>query len=119
MEAHQIVLIPAGKSKDLEDLSDGDRGSVVVFQTSQKKACWTPMQDLFAAVLLQAIRDWREYPDNHPIKEEIRAWLETGSDWPTHFTALCHTLNLAPDNVRRAFLENKVGSHRSVISSRY
>ena len=87
------------------------------FSTFRRREPIEPERALLAALLQDAIEDYRKFkkardPEGRQRFREVDAWInESASDWIFSFKNVCELLNLEPEYVRRALDPRKPKTH--------
>lgn len=87
------------------------------FDTFRRGEPIAPERALLAALLQDAIQDYRKFkkardPEGRERFREVEEWInETANDWIFSFKNVCELLNLEPEYVRRALDERKHTAH--------
>ena len=87
------------------------------FSTFRRREPIEPERALLAALLQDAIEDYRKFkqardPEGRQRFREVDAWInESASDWIFSFKNVCELLNLEPEYVRRALDPRKAKPH--------
>lgn len=95
-------------------------------ETFRRSEHLEPEKALIAAILEDAVHEYRKYNRAHDPKEkerfrEVEEWImHRGNDWIFSFDNICELLGLDPDYVRRGVrgTENEHTEHRNEMRRR-
>jgi len=101
-------------AENILTMTSGDTSAAQQYQdTFRRSEHLEPERTLIAAILQDAVHEYRKYRRAHDSKgkkrfREAEKWItHKGSNWIFSFDNVCEFLGLAPEYVRREVLETK------------